>query len=62
MTVFIVANNLERAYDDKGFGELVKKTSLAVLPVSALYHWNIDVLLNTLTSGDLTLYQQHFCI
>ena len=61
---FIVANkmdNLERAYDDKGLGELVKKTSLAVLPVSALYHWNIDVLLNTLTSGDLTLYQQHFC-
>ena len=55
---FILANKmdvLEEVHDNKALSALVKETSLAVLPVSALYNWNIDILFKTLTSGDCTL-------
>ena len=55
---FILANKmdvLEEVHDNKALSALVKETSLAVLPVSAMYNWNIDILFKTLTSGDHTL-------
>ena len=48
----IVANKmdvLERA-DGEGLSSLAKATQLAVLPVSALHGWNIDILLKTLAT------------